>query len=114
MALAGQALPGPMPTMELRASSLTQTRPRGGAKGEAVSWQNSDRVLLSPLLRLYDPACPPGRALPTFHMVQGLWYPLPGRVSVSQDIALVSNREGSSPSLGDSSLLTSLLLLFQF
>lgn len=31
-----QALPRSMPTMELRASSLAQTRPRGGAKREGL------------------------------------------------------------------------------
>ena len=114
MGLAGQALPGPMPTTERRASSLAQTRPRGGAKGRAVSRQNSNRSS-SPLSSGHrTPLAPQDTHCPHFTWSGDCGPLFPRRVAVSQDIALASNRVGSRPSLGDSSLLTSLPFLFQF
>ena len=114
MGLASQALPGPMPTTERRASSLAQTRPRGGAKGRAVSRQNSDRSS-SPLSSSHrTPLAPQDTHCPHFTWSGDCGPLFPRRVAVSQDIALASNREGSRPSLGDSSLLTSLPFLVQF
>lgn len=90
MALAGQALPGPMPTMEL--SKQPRSNQERWCEGRGWAGRTPAARPPHPSPQVIGPSWPLRTGTAHIHVVQGLWSPLPDWVAVSQDIALASNR----------------------